>query len=386
MTASKKAAELMKEINAAFGKDTMQVASDPHYVVTYLPTGIAPIDDLLQGGLPFGRFVEIFGDYSTLKSYIGYKAIAQCQSQGMIAALIDTEHSFDPEWATQCGVNVKELLIKRPENGEAAMDAAEILIRGKVDLIVFDSVAAALPKAEQEKSLAKDKVQPARLAQLMSLAMRKLTAVNSKTAVLWINQTRINVGVMFGSNEAVPGGKSLPFYASYRIAVRKSGQLTEEVQRTVIKDGKPTKTTVKRKTGQLITATLEKSKLSKPHEAIQFTFDFSTASVDEWSYIANKCLDAGVLTIDKGSWFECNNPKVKYRGRTAREALTTEYLKAILKDSESSGKTAPASKRVVSRSAASSKPVVQKSTQTQVRGASKKTVRIVRPSTKSKTR
>lgn len=377
----KKADELMKEINATFGKDTIQKASDPYYKVTNLPTGVAPIDDLLHGGLPFGRFVEIFGDYSTLKSYIGYKAIAECQKRGMLAALIDTEHSFDPDWAKQCGVDVEALLIRRPENGEEAMDVAEILIRGKVDLIVFDSVAAALPKAEQEKSLNKDKVQPARLAQLMSLAMRKLTAANSKTAMLWINQTRINVGVMFGSNEAVPGGKALPFYASYRIAVRKSGNVFRDVERYQMKDGKPTRVKNKQKIGQLITATVEKSKLSAPHESIQFTFDFQTAGVDDWQYLANKALSDGVLALDRGKWWDVSEPTKKYTEKEAREAWATEDLEFLIA-SASSGEIEPAKKKAASPRSASSKPVGRASTRTAVQGASKRTVRTVRRSTK----
>ena len=211
---STRAVELAASVNAAMGKDSVIMGNDPYLTVTYLPTEIEPMDDLLQGGLPFGRFVEIFGDYSTLKSYVGYKAIASAQKKGMLAALIDTEHSFDPKWAEDIGVNTKELIYRQPENGEKAIDLAEVLIRGGVDIIVFDSVAAALPKSEQQLMLGGDKnVQPARLAQLMSLAMRKLTAANKKTTVLWINQTRVNVGVMFGTNETVPGGKALPFYA-----------------------------------------------------------------------------------------------------------------------------------------------------------------------------
>lgn len=377
----KKADELMKQINAQFGKDTIQKGSDPYYVVSHLPTGIAPIDDLLHGGLPYGRFVEVFGDYSTLKSYIGYKAIAECQKRGQLAALIDTEHSFDPEWAEACGVDVGALLIRRPQNGEEAMDTAEILIRGKVDLIVFDSVAAALPKAEQIKSLAKDAVQPARLAQLMSLAMRKLTAANGKTAMLWINQTRINVGVMFGSNEAVPGGKALPFYASYRIAVRKSGSMFEEVERYQMKDGKPVKVKTKRKVGQLITATVEKSKLSAPHESIQFTFDFNTAGVDDWQYLANKALSMGLLALDRGMWWETSDPTTKCRGADAREKWTVEDLEYLIA-SESSGPTTRAKLKGDVRRSASSKPVVQKSTRTPVQAASKRTVVMRKRSTK----
>jgi len=374
MTSKKLPADLIAEINKQFGKGTLTKASDPYYKVTHLPTGIAPIDDLLHGGIPFGRFVEIFGDYSTLKSYIGYCAIAQAQKRGLLAALVDAEHSFDPEWAASLGVDLDALEISRPETGEEAMDVAEILIRGKVDLIVFDSVAAALPKAEHEKSLSKDKQQPARLAQLMSAAMRKLTAANGKTAVLWINQTRINVGVMFGSNEAVPGGKSLPFYASYRIAVRKTGSVFEEAKRHEIKDSRVVIVSKKRKVGQLITATVEKSKLSAPHEAIQFTFDFKTGRVDEWSYLANKGLDKGVLGLDRGKWWEVQNPSVKLGGEAAGEVWTTEHLIELLAEKPSSGTPRKVVKsKAVKPSSASSKRVVRKSIPTAEQAASSST-------------
>src|SRR5690242_8501377 len=126
----------MNHINSVMGKGTVQMGSDPYYKVEYLATGVAPIDDLLHGGIPYGRFVELFGNYSTLKSYVGMRAIASCQASGGLAALIDTEHSFDPKWAKECGVDVDNLVLKQPETGEEAIDIAEILIRGGVNLIV----------------------------------------------------------------------------------------------------------------------------------------------------------------------------------------------------------------------------------------------------------
>ena len=210
MAARKSAAEtLAAELNKKLGSEAISLGSDPKWKVSYLSTGIVAVDYLLQGGLPRGRFIEIYGDYSTLKTYVALRAIATTQAAGGKCALVDTEHSFDPEWAVSCGVDIAALMLSQPETGEEAVDAGEVHIRAGVDLLVFDSVASLLPKSEQEVQLGRKTPQPARLAALMSLAMRKLTAANSSTAVLWINQTRMNVGVTFGSPETTPGGKAL---------------------------------------------------------------------------------------------------------------------------------------------------------------------------------
>lgn len=382
-----RALELANEVNAALGKGAVMMGNDPYFQVTYLPTEIEPIDDLLQGGLPFGRFVEIFGDYSTLKSYVGLKAIASAQKRGMLAALIDTEHAFDPQWAKECGVNVDELVLKHPENGEQAIDTAEILLRGGVDIIVFDSVAATLPRAEQELKLSGDKHnQPARLASLMSLAMRKLTAANKKTTMLWINQTRINVGVMFGTNESVPGGKALPFYASYRIAVRKAGKVTEEVEVTVTNDKGTgvTKKKVKMTVAQSIRATVEKSKLNAPHRDVIFNFDFRRAQVDEWLYLCYKAMDLGLIGYERGLWWVVAKKPKKYRGKEEfQKAVTEQMIREMLNpDPPFRGTSQPDKSKDASQNGKSSKRVVRKSTRTAGQAGSKKTVVIKKRSTK----
>lgn len=377
---SEAATKLAAAVNAQMGKNTIRMGSDPYWNVEYLPTGIAPIDDLLQGGLPFGRFVEIFGNYSTLKSYIGYRAIASCQRMGKLAALIDTEHAYDPKWAKECGVNIDDLVLKQPETGEEAVDIAEILIRGGCDLIVFDSVAAALPKSEQAVQLSGDKnVQPARLAQLMSLAMRKLTAANRKTAMLWINQTRLNVGMMFGNPETTPGGRALPFYASYRIAVRKAGAVTENIEVTISKDGKPTKASVKQTVAQSIKATVEKSKLNAPFREIQFNFDFRRGTIDEWFYLVTKAMDEGLIDYNRGVWCLTKTGE-KYRGRAAFEAVMTEVkLRKML---NLDGPVPLGKSKVASRNGKSSKVVARKSIRIRARAKSKTTVRTAKLSTR----
>jgi recombination protein RecA len=387
-TATKKrkaAKELAAEVNAAMGKGTVLMGSDPYYTVEYLQTGITPIDDLLQGGIPYGRFVEIFGNYSTLKSYVGLRAIAAEQAKGGLAALIDTEHAFDPKWAKECGVDLDDLVLKQPATGEEAIDVAEILIRGGCNLIVFDSVAAALPKAEQTVMLSGDKnVQPARLASLMSLAMRKLTAANRKTAMIWINQTRLNVGVMFGNPETVPGGRALPYYASYRIALRKANTVQEKVEAHIIKEGKPTKVAIKQTVAVAIKATVEKSKLNAPFREIQFNFDFRKGTIDEWYYLAVRAMDEGLVEYNRGQWWVTGTKK-KYRGREAFQAVMgMEELRSLL--GVPPGPVLRAKSKGESRNGKSSKVVVRKSIRTRERAGSKTTVRIKKRSTKSKTR
>lgn len=290
--------ELAAMVNEAVGSDAVRLASDPTFVVEYLPTTILPIDILLQGGLPLGRFTEVFGDWSTAKSYIGLKAIASAQSRGMTAAVIDTEHAFDPSWASSLGVKVPDLLVQHPENGELAIDTAEALVRGGVDLIVFDSVAATLPQDEQTKRMFKERIQPARLAALMSAAMRRLTAANSKTAILWINQTRVNVGVTFGSPEAIPGGKALPYYSSYRVSIRKTGKVTRSVK---VHDGDKY-IDAKEQTGQKFKATVEKSKLNRPNREVWFDFDLTTGAVDETRFLVAQGLELGIVTTKGQTW------------------------------------------------------------------------------------
>lgn len=258
---------------------------------------------------------------SSLKSYIGYKAIASAQKRGMLAALIDTEHAFNPDWAEQIGVNTEDLIYKQPENGEEAIDLAEVLMRGGVDLIVFDSVHAAIPQAEQNKQLHTENVQPARLAALMSIAMRKLTAANKfNTAVLWINQTRLNVGITYGNPETVPGGRALPYYASYRIGLKKAGRMFQNISVVSQKaDGKREKKSVKLAIGQQIRATVEKSKLSSPFRDIEFTFSFNRGEIDNWNFLANLALDADVIGQGAGYWWEIGSKnkqrEAQFRGQ-----------------------------------------------------------------------
>lgn len=349
MTKQVQAKELMAEINAALKGPVLRLGSDLDLKVSYLPTEVLPIDILLQGGIPRGRFIEIYGDYSTLKSYVGLKAIAATQATGGVCALIDTEHSYDPAWAATLGVDTDSLIIQQPETGELAMDTAEALIRGKADLIVFDSIAATLPQTERNKRLHDESVQPARQAMLMSLAMRKLTAANSKTAMIWINQTRLNIGVTFGNPESLPGGRAMPYYASYRISVRKVGKITRDVQSW---DGEKMVTT-KEQIGQKFKATVEKSKLSKPFRDVYFVWDYQSGEIDEIGFIIAMGLESGVIT-QKGAIWEFQGKT--YRGRENFKAIVEAdqelqgLMREVILPSISRGSPVPRKSKVVSPS------------------------------------
>ena len=299
MPALTKAEKIRREINKVLGEDTLFVASDARFKLRTIPTGVAPIDHLLGGGLPRNRMTEVFGQFSTLKSYLGLRAIANVQQSSGVAALVDTEHSYDPQWASSLGVSEGELLLKQPETGEEAVDMTEAMIRLGVDLIVWDSVAATLPQAERNKRLHNEHVQPARLAALMSTGLRKLTSANSNTAILWINQTRISVGQMFGDPEKAAGGLALPFYASHRIALRRAGSERRDVP-GYNDDGTARK---HKETYQYrVRATLEKSKLTKPHGEVMFTFDLDTGTVDEVGFLIQIGLGNGLIKKAGQTW------------------------------------------------------------------------------------
>lgn len=192
--------------------------------VEYIPTGSIALDLALGvGGIPRGRVTEIFGPEAAGKSTLAQHIIAQAQKTGGMAAYIDAEHALDPSYAAKCGVNINELLISQPDTGEQALEIADALVRsGAIDVIVIDSVAALVPRAELEGEMGDTHV--GLQARLMSQALRKLTAVISKsrTAVIFINQLREKVGIMFGNPEVTPGGRALKFYSSVRLDLRKA--------------------------------------------------------------------------------------------------------------------------------------------------------------------
>jgi recombination protein RecA len=337
-----KAKELAKEINKALGAGTIKLASDESLVVTNIPTGVLPIDYLLRGGIPRGRITEFFGAYSTLKSYIAYCAISECQAEGGTCALVDTEHAFEPSWAEELGVDIDSLMYMAPESGEQAIDVSEVIIRNGLDLLVWDSVAATVPQTEGNKRLHDETIQPARLAALMSTGLRKLNAANENTAIIFINQTRLNVGQMFGDPETVPGGRSLPFYASHRIALRKAGKIREGRK---VYDSEGKQANLNETLGHKVRATLEKSKLTAPTKDALFTFDLQTGGVDEVGFaITQGLIDGHIQHEGRKWWISLPKHETKpvvgmnnFRESLEKDPVALEVLRVALMNSSSHG-------------------------------------------------
>lgn len=215
-------------IRVKFGEDSiMKLGERPKVGVDAIPTGSIGLDAALGvGGLPRGRIVEIFGPESSGKTTLSLHVIAEAQKMGGICAFIDAEHAMDPEYSKRLGVKIDELLISQPDTGEQALEIVDSLVRsGKIDVIVVDSVAALTPKDEIEGDMGAYHV--GKQARLMSQALRKLTAIvaRSKTVVIFINQIRMQIGVMFGNPETTPGGKALKFYTSVRLDIRRIAQI-----------------------------------------------------------------------------------------------------------------------------------------------------------------
>ena len=218
------------QIERAFGKGSiMRLDDDPANLPEGISTGAISLDLALGGrGIPRGRVVEVYGPESSGKTTLTLHTIAEVQKQGGVAAFIDAEHALDPSWARRLGVNLEELLVSQPDTGEQGLEICELLVRSNaVDLIVVDSVAALIPRAEIEGEMGDSHV--GLQARLMSQALRKLTGAiaRSKTTVIFINQIREKIGVMFGNPETTPGGRALKFYASVRIDIRRTASIKE---------------------------------------------------------------------------------------------------------------------------------------------------------------
>lgn len=338
--------DTMSAINTHFKKEVIKLGSSLG-PVCHWPTGVLPMDVILDGGPPQGRFIDVYGDYSTLKSYMAYRWLGMVQALGGTAALNDAEHSADEPWMRACGVDTDSLLIMRPETGEEAIGVMEVLIRDGIDAIVWDSIAATQPQAYAETS-PQDEKQPARLASMMSAGLRRLTSANRHTSVMCLNQTRINVGIMFGSKESGPGGRALPFYASYRIRMAKAGRKTEKATIWTGEKLERKDQIVK----QTIRVTMEKNKLNAPVRETYFDFDLETGEVDELGYMVAWLLEQGYVTQSDKNWFTMDDLKVqgidKFKAAMVEQPEVIEWVRdELTKDhlAASPGNPAPAKKK-----------------------------------------
>ncbi len=226
----KKAAinEAIASIKTKFGEEAiMTLDAKPRVGIDAIPTGSIGLDAALGiGGVPRGRIIEIFGPESSGKTTLSLHIVAEAQKKGGVCAFVDAEHALDPEYAKRLGIKTEELLVSQPDTGEQALEITESLVRsGKIDVIVIDSVAALTPKDEIEGEMGAQHM--GKQARLMSQALRKLTAIvaKSKTVVIFINQIRMQIGIMFGNPETTPGGKALKFYTSVRLDIRRIAQI-----------------------------------------------------------------------------------------------------------------------------------------------------------------
>ena len=308
-----KAVELaVEQIERQFGQGSiMKLGEGMKVAVETIPTGSLSLDLALGGGLPQGRIIEIYGPESSGKTTLALHAVAEVQKRGGLAAFIDAEHAVDPEYAAKIGVKLDDLLISQPDTGEQALEICETLVRSSaVDIVVVDSVAALVPRAEIEGDMGDSHM--GLQARLMSQALRKLTGViaKSKTTVIFINQLRMKIGVMFGNPETTSGGNALKYYASVRLDIRRTEAL---------KDGDNV-------IGNHVKVKVVKNKVAAPFKVAEFDIMYN-----EGISSAGDIIDLAVKDglVDKaGAWYSYKEEKIG-QGREAAKQFLKDHPKVI---------------------------------------------------------
>jgi recombination protein RecA len=304
---------VIQSLEKSFGQGTiMQLGNAPPEPIAVIPTGALALDEALGvGGYPRGRVVEVFGPESSGKTTLTLHAIAEVQSAGGVAAFIDAEHALDVSYAKRLGVKTDELLISQPDFGEQALEIADMLVRsGAVDIVVVDSVAALVPKAEIEGDMGDSHV--GLQARLMSQALRKLTGTvsRSKTLLVFTNQIRMKIGVMFGSPETTTGGNALKFYASIRLDVRRIG---------AIKESTPDKKGDLAVVGNRTRVKVVKNKMAPPFREVEFDILYGQG-ISKSAEVLDMGADVGVVQ-KSGAWYSVDGERIGQGRDAARQYL-----------------------------------------------------------------
>lgn len=302
----------MDQITKQFGDGSIMKLGDTHKVdVELISSGALSLDLALGGGYPKGRIIEIYGPESSGKTTLTLHAIAEVQKNGGTAAFIDAEHALDPAYAKRLGVDVENLLVSQPDNGEQALEIAETLVRSNaVDLIVVDSVAALVPQAEIDGDMGDSHM--GLQARLMSQALRKLTGIinKSKATVIFINQIRMKIGVMFGNPETTTGGNALKFYASVRMDIRRTGQ---------IKDGEEI-------IGNRTKVKIVKNKIAAPFRVAEFDIMYNEG-ISKTGDVLDLAVQHGIVG-KAGAWFDYADGKIG-QGREAAKKYLKEHPEVL---------------------------------------------------------
>jgi len=312
--------EAVDEIKQRFGEGAIMKLKEAKAVdVDVIPTGSLSLDMALGvGGVPRGRVIEIFGPESSGKTTLALHILAEAQKKGGVGAFIDAEHALDPDYSKKIGVNVDDLLISQPDSGEQALQIVESLIKsGEIDAIVVDSVAALVPQAEISGEMGEFQI--GLQARLMSQALRKLSGIlaKTKTVLIFLNQTRMKIGIMFGNPETTPGGLALKFYASVRVDLRRIAQIKQKDE--VI--------------GSRVKAKIVKNKVAPPFKTAEFDI-FYNEGISYYGDVLSTGIKSGIIK-KAGSWLQFENDKLGQGTESSKEFLRehpeiTEKIKELL--------------------------------------------------------